>query len=188
MERRFILVVFSLVALLAVSATAQTPFLGEIDLVAFNFAPHGWALCNGQILPIAQNQALFALLGTTYGGNGTTTFALPDLRGRRAISSDGTHPLGQLAGEESVTLVLNQIPSHSHTFIANSAPGNALGPGSHYWASASQVNLYSTSAALTALSPLAIGFAGGNQPHDNMSPYLVLNYIIALQGIFPSQN
>lgn len=188
MGRKFIPVLFSMVVLLAVSAMAQTPFLGEIDLVAFGFAPHGWALCDGQILPINQNQALFALLGTTYGGNGTTDFALPDLRGRRAISSGGTHTLGQFAGEEGVTLVLNQIPAHSHTFVANSAPGNALGPGSHYWASASQVNLYSTSASLTALSPLAIGFTGGNQPHDNMPPYLVLNYIIALQGIFPSQN
>jgi len=188
MERKLIPLLFGMVVLLAVSAMAQEPFLGEIDLVAFGFAPKGWALCDGQILPINQNQALFSLLGTTFGGDGQRTFALPDLRGRRAIGSSNAHTLGQAAGEEFVTLVVSQIPAHSHTFVANSAPGNALGPGGHYWASASQVNLYSTGNSLTALSPLAIGFAGGNQPHENRSPFLVLNYVIALQGIFPSQN
>lgn len=188
MGRKFIPIVLGLLVLLAVSAVSQNPFLGEIDLVAFNFAPNGWAECDGQILPISSNTALFALLGTTYGGDGVRTFALPDLRGRRAISSDGTHPIGQFAGEEGVTLVLNQIPSHSHTFMANSAPGSALGTANNYWASASQVNLYSTGASLTALSPLAIGFTGGNQSHENRSPYLVLNYIIALEGIFPSRD
>ena len=188
MGRKFIPLVVSLAALLAVSAMAQTPFLGEIDLVAFNFAPVGWAQCDGQLLSISQNSALFALLGTTFGGDGRQTFALPDLRGRRAIGAGGNQTLGQLAGEESVTLVLNQIPSHSHTFMANSAPGSAVGPRTNYWASASQVNLYSTNTALTSLASQAIGSSGGGQPHENRSPYLVLNYIIALQGIFPTRN
>jgi len=188
MRRKCIPVLLSMVALLTVSAMAQEPFLGEIDLVAFNFAPVGWAQCDGQLLSIAQNTALFALIGTTYGGDGVQTFALPDLRGRRAISSSGTHNLGDLAGEEIVTLTIGQIPAHSHTFMANSAPGGARGPGTNLWASASQVNLYSTGTALTTLAPQAIGLSGGGSPHDNMSPYLVLNYIIALQGIFPSRN
>lgn len=188
MGRKSTLMVVGMVALLAASAMAQTPFLGEIDLVAFNFAPTGWAQCDGQLLAINQNQALFALLGTTFGGDGINNFALPDLRGRRAISSGGVHTLGQFAGEETVTLNVNQIPAHSHTFVASSAPGNALGPGGHYWASASQVNLYSTGTALTSLASQAIGSSGGGQAHENRSPFLVLNYIIALQGIFPSQN
>ena len=187
MGRKFIPVLFSVVVLLAVSAIAQTPFLGEIDLVAFNFAPQGWAQCDGQILAINQNAALFDLLGTTFGGDGVQTFALPDLRGRRAISQGGIHTVGQFGGEEAVTLTVSQMPAHSHTFVANSAPGNALGPGGHYWASASQVNLYSTSTATATFSSNAIGSSGGNQAHENRPPYLVLNYIIALQGIFPSQ-
>jgi len=184
----------SLLALPAIPAAAQNPFLGEIDLVAFNFAPHGWASCNGQILPINQNQALFALLGTTFGGDGRTTFALPDLRGRRAIGfgqGPGLNPytLGQLGGEETVSLTISQMPSHNHIPQAATALGTAPGPGGNVWATQSQVFLYSLApSGITPMNAFAIGAAGGGQPHENRSPFLVLNYIIALQGIFPSRN
>lgn len=195
MRRSSIVLLLSLLVLLAIPAAAQEPFLGEIDLVAFNFAPKGWAMCNGQLFPINQNQALFALLGTTYGGNGQTTFALPDLRGRRIVGM-GQGPglqnynLGQVGGEESVTLTISQLPSHTHLPQASSAPGSAAGPGGNFWASQNQVFLYSNApnGAVAAMAPAAIGSTGGGQPHNNMPPYLVLNYIIALQGIFPSQN
>jgi microcystin-dependent protein len=183
----------TLVGALTVSAAAQEPFLGEIDLVAFNFAPLGWAICDGSILSISQNTALFSLLGTTFGGDGVSTFALPDLRGRRAIGM-GQGPglqnyiLGQNGGEETVTLTVGQLPAHSHTFLASSAPGNSLKPAGNYWASASQVNLYSTGFSHVAMAPQAIGLTGGGQPHDNRPPYLVMNYIIATSGIYPSQN
>lgn len=181
-------------AWIAVPATAQDGFLGEIDLVAFNFAPQGWAMCQGQILSISQNTALFSLLGTTYGGNGTTNFALPDLRGRRIISSGqgaglSNYSLGETGGEETVTLTVAQMPSHTHQVNANTAVGTALTPAGNAWASQTSTSLYSNSPTATAsLAPQAIGFSGGSQPHDNMPPYLVLNYIIALQGIYPSRN
>jgi microcystin-dependent protein len=194
MQRNLILFLLSLMVPLAIPAAAQEPFLGEIDLVAFNFSPKGWAACNGQLLPINQNQALFALLGTTYGGNGQTTFALPDLRGRHAIgfgqgSGLASYSQGQVGGEESVTLTVGQLPAHTHTAQASSAPGTSPGPGGNYWASQNQVFLYSNApSGTTAMAASAIGATGGGQPHDNMPPYLVLNYIIALQGIFPSRN
>lgn len=194
MRRSLIVLLLVLMALLAIPAVAQEPFLGEIDLVAFGFAPKGWAFCAGQILPINQNQALFALLGTTYGGDGQITFALPDLRGRRAIGlGQGpglqNYSLGQTGGEETVTLTLAQLPSHTHSAQAFSGLGAAAGPGANFWASQSQVFLYSNApSGTTSMAGAAIGAAGGSQPHDNMPPYLVLNYIIALQGIFPSQN
>jgi microcystin-dependent protein len=194
MRHSLMVLLLVLVALPAIPAAAQEPFLGEIDLVAFDFAPKGWAICAGQILAINQNTALFSLLGTTYGGDGRTNFALPDLRGRRAISSGqgpglANYALGQIGGEEFVILGVNQLPAHTHLAQANSSLGNSVSPTGHYWASQSQVMLYSN--APTGVAPMAgqaIGNTGGSQPHNNMPPYIVLNYIIALQGIFPSPN
>ncbi len=203
-ERRgFIKRVFAFAAGGAVVAAANPrtaaadgdPFLGEIALVPYNFAPRGWAFCDGQILSIAQNTALFSLLGTTYGGNGQTTFALPDLRGRVPMHCGGgpgpglsTYNLGQTGGVENVTLLASQMPAHNHALNANSANGtsdspvNAL-PGKN----ASGVPQFSA-ASNAAMAAGAIGLTGGNQPHENLQPYLGLNYVIALQGIFPSRN
>lgn len=171
------------------------PFVGQITAVGFGFAPKGWALCNGQILPIAQNQALFSLLGTTFGGNGVTTFALPDLRGRTPIHW-GTGPglasiaLGESAGTETVTLITSQLPMHNHIAMASNATADQAVPGGNLWAteSAGATAMYSDQSATGTMSPQAVGSAGGNQPHNNMQPYLTINFIIALQGIFPSRN
>jgi microcystin-dependent protein len=162
------------------------PFLSEIKIVSFNYAPKGWALCNGQFLPINQNQALFALLGTTYGGNGQTTFALPNLRGRVPIHDGNGHTLGEAAGSTSVTLNIQQLPTHPHGVMTS--PTNADSPvvTNNFFGGAN--NAYTTGANLTTLAPSTISNIGGSQPHNNMMPYLVLNFIIALQGIFPSQN
>lgn len=164
------------------------PFLGSIVLFAGNFAPRGWAFCNGQILAISQNTALFSLLGTTYGGNGQTTFALPDLRGRAAISAGqgpglANYSLGESAGEETVTLNVNQIPAHQHAQPASNAEQDTNRPGN---AVPAKGGVYAGSTDGATLDPTTI--AGGSQPHDNRSPFLALNYIIALQGIFPSRN
>lgn len=165
-----------------------TPFLGEIKMVTFNFAPRGWTLCNGQIMPINQNQALFSLLGTTYGGNGQTTFALPNLQGRIAVhqTGNGNFVLGESGGESGHTLAIGEIPSHTH--IAQSggtgssgalSPGNVPGQTSKPF--------YSPNGTVV-MNPAAVVSAGQNQPHDNMAPYLVINFVIALAGVFPSQN
>src|SRR5688500_14278260 len=176
------------------------PFLSEIKIVSFNFPPKGWALCNGQLLPINQNQALFALLGTTYGGNGQTTFALPNLRGRVPIHFGGSHVLGEAAGSTSVTVNIQQLPTHFHLMQAKAAQatlvGGAIPAATKSLAQAAaatnppaNVNLYSTDlTGLTAMNAASISNVGGSQPHNNMMPYLTLNFIIALQGIFPSQN
>jgi microcystin-dependent protein len=165
----------------------STPFLGEIRMFAGNFAPVGWQLCNGQLLPIAEYDALFALIGTTYGGNGTTTFALPDLRSRIPVHQGSGYVMGQSAGEEQVTLLMTQIPAHSHTPQAQSANGNQPGPGAGFWASSS-LDQFSAVAPNGSMNALMIENAGGNQAHNNIMPYLVVNFIIALEGIFPSQN
>lgn len=162
------------------------PFLSEIKLFSFNFAPRGWALCNGQILPINQNQALFALIGTTYGGNGTTTFGLPDLRGRVPMHEGSGHALGQRAGAETHSLSANELPTHTHNTQASSSAGNTPVPNNNFLAAAN--NVYRPPDNLTALSPGTVSNVGGSQPHVNMQPFLVLNFCIALQGIFPSQN
>lgn len=169
------------------------PFLSEIKIVSFNFPPKGWALCNGQLLPINQNQALFALLGTTYGGNGQTNFALPNLRGRAPIHEGSGHTLGEAAGSTAVTLNIQQLPTHTHLLTNNMCVGDANtnatqgAPGGNNWANYGKTQ-WATSGANAVMNPQSVGNVGGSQPHSNMMPYLVLNFIIALQGIFPSQN
>lgn len=162
------------------------PFLSEIRLFSFNFPPKGWAFCNGQLLPINQNQALFSLLGTTYGGNGQTTFALPDLRGRCAMHEGSGFTLGQAAGAESVTITQQTMPQHVHFLQGANKDGSLPVPTNNLLG-----NFNNGYRAATNLIPLLAGTVtnvGGSQPHLNMSPYLVINFCIALQGIFPSQN
>jgi microcystin-dependent protein len=163
------------------------PFLSEIKIVSFNFPPKGWALCNGQLLPINQNQALFALLGTTYGGNGQTNFALPNLRGRVPIHMGNSHTLGEQAGSTSVTVNQTQLPTHQHALnVSNSSNGGIVNLGNILGNAGSQI--YTGPQALVAMNAGIVSNVGGSQPHNNMMPYLVLNFIIALQGIFPSRN
>lgn len=163
------------------------PFLSEIKIMSFNFPPKGWALCNGQLLPINQNQALFALLGTTYGGNGQTNFALPDLRGKLPIHFGSGHTLGETAGSTSVTINQQTMPQHPHPLSASSQNGNALTPDGNLLANVA-AKIYNSPSALTALNAQSVTNTGGSQPHNNMMPYTVLSFCIALQGIFPSQN
>jgi len=169
----------------------STPFLGELKIISWNFAPKGWALCNGQFLPINQNQALFSILGTTYGGNGQTTFALPDLRGRVPIHQSAGFIIGQRGGEEFHTVTVSELPAHIH--IANGTNNNATqaGPTPNnatltYARAGNQ--MYGSATDLVAMSPSMVGNAGGSQPHENRQPALTLNIVIALQGIFPSRN
>jgi microcystin-dependent protein len=162
------------------------PFLSEIKIVSFNFPPKGWALCNGQLLPINQNQALFALLGTTYGGNGQTNFALPNLRGQVPIHMGNGHTLGEKAGSTSVTINIQTLAQHMHFEQAQTATGTQLAAATAVLSQTS--NVYRTADNLIALNPASVTNVGGSQPHNNMMPYLVLNFIIALQGIFPSRN
>jgi microcystin-dependent protein len=162
------------------------PFLSEIRIMSFGFAPKGWALCNGQELPINQNQALFSLLTTTYGGNGSTTFALPNLQGRTPIHVGGGHTLGERGGEQAHTLSIAELPMHIH--FAQASSTNANQPVSTGALLASAANLYTTPNALTALTPQTVTSIGGSQAHLNMQPFLTLSFCIALQGIFPSVN
>jgi microcystin-dependent protein len=164
------------------------PFLAEIRIVSFNFAPKGWALCNGQLLPINQNQALFSLLGTTYGGNGQTTFALPDLRGRTPLHMGNGLVLGERSGEEAHTLLLNEMPTHTHMLSASNQPANVGEPNNAYWGTLNAGTIFSNGAPNTTMNSALVTTVGGSQPHTNMQPSLVLNFIIALQGIFPSRN
>jgi microcystin-dependent protein len=179
-----------------------TPYMSEIKLISFNFAPKGWAFCNGQFLPINQNQALFSLLGTTYGGNGQTTFALPDLRGRAAMHMGNGHTQGEAAGQYAHTLTLAEMPAHTHNLLANTttaATANSATPTAG--ASLGQsigvpkqganfpVSIYSTHPAnQVAMAPQSVTSIGGSQPHENRQPYLGLYFIIALVGAFPSRN
>jgi microcystin-dependent protein len=160
--------------------------LSEIKLFSFNFPPKGWALCNGQFLPINQNQALFALLGTTYGGNGQTTFALPNLRGRTPIHEGSGHTLGEAAGQEAHTVTMSEMPAHTHFLIASKDNADNINAASNEFAAFNAG--YTAPANLVAITPATIGNVGGSQAHENRQPYLVLSFGIALQGIFPSQN
>jgi microcystin-dependent protein len=162
------------------------PFIAELMLCSFNFPPKGWAECNGQFLPINQNQALFSLLGTTYGGNGQTTFALPDLRGRVPIHRGAGYVQGELAGQEAHTLTQSEMPQHVHVLQGSKLDANQPTPANALLAGAN--NAYADPDALTALAPSSVSNVGGSQPHENRHPFLTLNWCIALQGIFPSQN
>ena len=163
------------------------PFLSEIRIFSFDFAPKGWALCNGQLLPINQNQALFSLLGTTFGGDGRVNFALPDLRARVPIHVGSGHTLGEKGGEQAHTLSIAELPTHTHVFKASTTSATAnTGPGGNYLGQSSGVFLYGPASNLTAMAPNALANVGGSQAHLNMQPFLTLNFSIALQGIFPS--
>lgn len=163
-----------------------TPYLSEIRVVSFNFPPRGWALCNGQTLSIAQNQALFALLGTTYGGDGISNFQLPNLQARMPVHQGSGFELGQAGGQSSHTLLPTEMPAHTHPAQGMSTTASAESATGNTWGASAQ-NPYAK-AANTTMSPAALAPAGGSQPHNNMPPYLVLNFIIALQGIFPSRD
>lgn len=177
------------------------PYIGSIVLFAGNFAPRGWALCQGQLLSIAQNTALFSILGTTYGGNGQTTFALPNLQGQvpiqqgRALSGT-TYELGEVGGTENVTLLTSQMPAHTHMEVCNSTAdtANSADPSGCIFANTTDSrggtapNIYTNSPANATMAPTSLSVAGGSQPHNNMQPYLAMNYIIALVGLFPSRN
>jgi microcystin-dependent protein len=162
------------------------PFLSELRLMSFVFAPKGWAQCNGQLLPINQNQALFSLLGTTYGGDGRVNFALPDLRARAPMHVGDGHTLGERGGEQAHTLSSAEIPNHVHIVTASGADGNTNLPAGSVFATAA--NVYGGAASLTTINPATVTNAGGSQAHINMQPFLTLNWCIALQGIFPSPN
>jgi len=167
-------------------------FLGEIKLLPYDWPPKGWALCAGQLLPIASNQALFSLLGTTYGGNGTTNFALPDLRGRVPAHPSGATPSGTVAGAESVTLTSLNLPAHNHLVSASTTPANNTAFDGNYIASGATgttaVSVYGDAVNLQPLNQGTVSLVGGGQPHENCQPSLVLNYCIALTGTFPSRN
>lgn len=163
------------------------PFLGEIKIISWNFPPKGWTFCNGQLLPINQNQALFSILGTTYGGDGRTTFGLPNLQGRMPVHVGDGIILGERGGETAHTINISELPAHNHTPVGSSTnPPTSPGASGNLW-SANNVQSFAASPNV-AMNPACILPTGGSQPHENMSPYLVLNFIIALQGIFPSQN
>ncbi len=174
----------------------SSPFVAEIRIFTFNFAPKGWAFCDGQLMAISQNTALFSLLGTTYGGNGTSNFALPNLQGM-APMQQGQGPgltlrdLGETAGEPSVTLLQTEMPAHSHAANASSGAGAANDPTGNVWATTAVlrqgVNMYGTTDG-ASMNPFALSIVGGSQPHNNMMPYLTLNFCIALQGIFPPRS
>jgi microcystin-dependent protein len=162
------------------------PFLGEIKIISWNFPPRGWTFCNGQFLPINQNQALFSILGTTYGGNGQTTFALPNLQGRSPVYVGNGLSLGEIGGEATHTLNISEIPAHTHVPVGSSTQASLTSPVGHLWGK--DVSNPFNPTANTSMTPASVLPVGGSQPHENMSPYLVLNFIIALQGIFPSRN
>lgn len=171
------------------------PFVAEIRIFPFNFAPRGWAFCNGQILPISQNTALFSLLGTTYGGDGRSNFALPNLQGSAPMHPGqgpglGLYDLGQTGGSDTVTLLVTEMPAHGHPLMASNQPGEDAAPSGEALARSVGASLYQTNVSqnLVPLSPDALAPAGGSQPHNNMMPYLTVNFCIALQGIFPPRN
>ena len=164
------------------------PYVGEIRMFAGNFAPAGWMFCEGQLLPISENDTLFNLIGTTYGGDGQSTFALPDLRGRIPIHQGSGFTMAQTGGVEQVTLTVSQIPAHSHPLLASTGPGNTNGPGGNVTAESAAVKIYYADQPTVALNAAAIAPTGGSQPHDNFQPYLCIDFIISLFGIYPSPN
>jgi microcystin-dependent protein len=168
------------------------PFMSEIRIMSFNFAPQGWAMCGGQLLPINQNQALFSLLGTQYGGNGQTNFALPDFRGRIPMHVGSSHTLAEAGGQESHTVTISEMPAHTHVLSASSTQGDSVNPNfssTPHILAKDPGNAYSNNfSGLIALNAASLAAVGGSQPHNNMMPYLALTFCIALQGIFPSQN
>jgi microcystin-dependent protein len=166
------------------------PFVAEIRIFPFNFAPKGWAFCDGQILPLSQNTALFSLLGTTYGGDGKSNFALPNMQGNAPMHPGqgpglSLHDLGETGGSDTVSLLESEIPSHSHALTASQADANDQSPMNELYAAGIGINAYATPGALVNLSDNAVAPAGGDQPHNNMQPYLTLNFCIALQGVYP---
>jgi microcystin-dependent protein len=169
----------------------SSPFISEIRIFSFNFPPKGWAFCNGQTLPINQNQALFSLLGTTYGGNGVTTFMLPNLQGATPIHQGRGFVLGQSGGEVNHTLISNEMPAHSHSVFGSSTAANAASPAGNLWAAgntAYDALPPASPGTSVAMAPAAVNFAGGSQPHANLQPVSVLSLCIALSGIYPSRN
>lgn len=164
-----------------------SPYVGEIRMFAGNFAPVGWAFCSGQLIPISENETLFNLIGTTYGGDGQSTFALPDLQGRIPIHIGNGHVIGELSGVETVTLTANQIPSHNHPVIASSSVGDQATPLNNVLAQTQSVSMYSPFTPSGTMAAGMVANDGGSQPHDNMMPFLCVNFIISLFGIFPSQ-
>jgi microcystin-dependent protein len=166
------------------------PFVAEIRIFPFNFAPKGWAFCDGQILPLSQNTALFSLLGTTYGGDGKSNFGLPNMQGNAPMHPGqgpglSLHDLGETSGSETVTLLESEIPSHSHGLVASLSDGTDTKPANEQFAQGVGVQIWGTNAPNTQFSPNALTPAGGDQPHNNMQPYLTLNFCIALQGVYP---
>ena len=170
----------------------SSPYVGEIRMFGGNFNPNGWAMCDGSLLPISENETLFNLIGTTYGGDGQSTFALPNLNGRVPIHqgavSGTTFTIGEAAGTETVTLSTNQIPIHTHPLLASSDPATTLNPQNNVLSATATATPYFNIPPGAALSPQAITPMGGSQPHENMQPYLCISYIISLFGIYPSQN
>lgn len=162
------------------------PYVGEIRMFAGNFAPAGWMFCEGQLLPISENETLFQLIGTTYGGDGQSTFALPDLRGRIPLHQGNGFILAETGGAEEITLTTQQIPSHSHALIASTTISTQASPAGNVVAQSSAADLYIEDTAASALAPQAILPAGGSQPHTNFQPYLCIDFIISLFGLFPS--
>lgn len=161
------------------------PFVGELRMFAGNFAPAGWMFCEGQLLPISEYETLFTLIGTTYGGDGESTFAIPDLRGRIPIHNGNGFVLAETGGVEEVTLTVNQIPSHTHTVVASTAVANQSSPANNVLAQSTAADLYIEDTATAALAASAVTAAGGSQPHTNFQPYLCVDFIISLFGIFP---
>lgn len=170
----------------SLSAAMSSPFISEIRIMSFNFPPKGWAFCNGQLLPINQNQALFSLLGTTYGGDGRVNFALPNLQGSVPVHTGNGFTLGQKGGEVNHTLLVGEMPAHNHPVFGSSNNGDNVTPAGNVLGAVA--GLYGPPSTPTAISPSTVSATGGSQPHTNLQPYLALAFCIALQGIFPSQN